>query len=184
MHVHCPGPCCITKSILHVHVHVACSCQCCIPCQCFMSMSMPECWTVQHPVSLVLDWKKLMMPKPVWYRTKLTQSGIFLVRYRTKIQDAEMPMPVLVSLMSMPSYADIVLLTENGKGPSLYVSVVYYLDAELNSCRYLQSHVTKKNCYILYGTDFECVCHERTCWLFNDNMVGLSKKWLKVQVAI
>jgi hypothetical protein len=28
------------------------------------------------------------MPKPVWYQTKLTQSGFFLVRYRTKIQDA------------------------------------------------------------------------------------------------
>ncbi len=112
MHVHCPGPCCITKSILHVHVYVACSCQCCIPCQCFMSMSMsidiyiemPICRTVQHPVSPVPDWKKLMMPKPVRYRTKLTQSGIFLVRYQTKIRDARMPMPALVSSMPMPSY--------------------------------------------------------------------------------
>jgi hypothetical protein len=59
MHIHCPGPCrmtksvlrvhihaaclcpcCMSMSILHVHVHtachvhVACSCQCCIPCQC------------------------------------------------------------------------------------------------------------------------------------------------------
>ncbi len=91
MHVHCPGPCRITKSILHVHVHVAFSCQC------FMSMSMsidiyiemPECRTVWHPVSPVLDWKKLTMPKPVRYRTKLTQSGIFLVWYRTKILDAD-----------------------------------------------------------------------------------------------
>ncbi len=37
--------------------------------------------------------KKLTMPKPVRYWTKLTQSGIFLVRYRTKIRDARMPMP-------------------------------------------------------------------------------------------
>jgi hypothetical protein len=67
MHVQCPGPCCITKSILHVHVHVACSCQCCIPCECFMSISMsidiyiemPECWTVRHLVSPVPDWKNL-----------------------------------------------------------------------------------------------------------------------------
>ncbi len=113
MHVHCPGPCCISKSILHVHVHVACSCQWCISCQCFMSMSMsidiyiemPECRTVRHQVSLVPDWKKLTMPKPVRYRTKLMQSGIFLVRYRTKIRDAGMPMPALVSSMPMPSYA-------------------------------------------------------------------------------
>jgi hypothetical protein len=45
------------------------------------------------------------MPEQVQYRTKLTQSGIFLVQYRTKIWDAGMPMPALVSLMPMPSYA-------------------------------------------------------------------------------
>jgi hypothetical protein len=33
--------------------------------------------------------KKLTMPGQVWYRTKLTQSGIFLVRYWTKIWDAD-----------------------------------------------------------------------------------------------
>jgi hypothetical protein len=46
-----------------------------------------------------------MMPKLVRYRTKLTQSGIFLVRYRTTIRDAGMPMPALVSSMPMPSFA-------------------------------------------------------------------------------
>jgi hypothetical protein len=130
MHVHCPGPC--RKSVLHVHVHahtachvhVACSCQCCIPrqccipcqccilCQCFMSMSMsmyiyvemPECRNVWHPISPVPDWKKLTIPKQVRYRTKVTQSGIFLVWYRNKIRDAGMPMPALVSSMPMPSY--------------------------------------------------------------------------------
>ncbi len=45
------------------------------------------------------------MPEQAQYRTKLTQSGIFLVRYRTKIRDAGMPMPALVSSMPMPSYA-------------------------------------------------------------------------------
>jgi hypothetical protein len=112
MHVHCPSPCCITKSVLRVHVHTACPCPCCM----FMSMlhvnvhvhwhiiEMPECRTVQHPVSPVPDWKKLTMPKPVRYRTKLMQSSIFLVRYQTKIRDAGMPMPALVSLMPMPSY--------------------------------------------------------------------------------
>jgi hypothetical protein len=49
--------------------------------------------------------KKLTMPEQVWYRTKLTQSSIFLVQYRTKIWDAGMPMPALVSSMPMPSYA-------------------------------------------------------------------------------
>jgi hypothetical protein len=102
------------------YVHVACSCQCCIPCQCFMSMSMsidiyiemPECQTVRHPVSLVPDWKKLTMLKPVRYRTKLTQSGIFVVQYRTKIWDAGVPMPALVSSMPMPSYDENVVVNE------------------------------------------------------------------------
>ncbi len=67
-------------------------------------IEMPECRTVRHPVSPVLDWEKLTMPKPFRYRTKLTQSGIFLVRDRTKIRDAGMPMPALVSSMPMPSY--------------------------------------------------------------------------------
>ncbi len=121
MHVHVHTAC---------HVHVACSCQCCIPCQCwipcqcyipcqccilcqcFMSVSMsmyicvemPECRTVRHPVSPVPDWNKLTMPEKVRYQTKLSQSGLFLVRYWTKIRDAGMPMPALVSSMPMPSY--------------------------------------------------------------------------------
>jgi hypothetical protein len=75
-----------------------------------MSMSidiyieMPECRTVRNPVIPVPDSKKLTMPKPVRYWTKLTQSGIFLVWYRTKIRDAGMPMSALVSSMPMPSY--------------------------------------------------------------------------------
>ncbi len=48
--------------------------------------------------------KKLTMPEQVRYRTKLTQSGIFIVRYRTKVRDAGMPMPASVSSMPMPSY--------------------------------------------------------------------------------
>ncbi len=101
-----PFPCCMSMSIIHVHVHVACPCQCCMSMSMsmYISIEMPECRTVRHPVSLVPDWKKLTMPEQVWYRTKLTQSGIFLVRYRTKIRDAGMPMPALVSSMSMPSY--------------------------------------------------------------------------------
>jgi hypothetical protein len=49
--------------------------------------------------------KKLTIPGQVRYRIKPRQSGIFLVRYRTEIIDAGMPMPALVSWMPMPSYA-------------------------------------------------------------------------------
>jgi hypothetical protein len=34
----------------------------------------------------------------------MMQSGIFLLRYRTEITDAGMPMPALVLRMPMPSY--------------------------------------------------------------------------------
>jgi hypothetical protein len=68
----------------------------------FQNAGMPDCpASSQSGTGL----KKLTMPEQVRYRTKLTQSGIFLVRYRTKIQDAGMPMPALVSSMPMPSYA-------------------------------------------------------------------------------
>jgi hypothetical protein len=45
------------------------------------------------------------MPELVLYRTKPTQSSSFFVRYRTEMMDAGMPMPALISSMSMPSYA-------------------------------------------------------------------------------
>jgi hypothetical protein len=98
----CPFPCCMSMSILHVRVHAPCLCQ--YPCK---YLEMPECRTVRHPVSPVPDWKNLTMPEQVQYRTKRTQSGIFIVRYWTKIRDAGMPMPALVSSMPMPSYAYI-----------------------------------------------------------------------------
>jgi hypothetical protein len=50
--------------------------------------------------------KKLTMPELFRYRTNPTQSGIFLVWYRTKLMDIGMPMLALVFLMPMPSYAD------------------------------------------------------------------------------
>ncbi len=37
--------------------------------------------------------KKIPMPEPVRYRNKATQSGTGILRYRTEIQDAGMPMP-------------------------------------------------------------------------------------------
>jgi hypothetical protein len=61
----------------------------------------------RHPASSQSDTglKKLTIPEQVRYRTKLTQSGIFVVQYRTKIRDAGMPMPALVFSMPMPSPA-------------------------------------------------------------------------------
>jgi hypothetical protein len=71
--------------------------------------------------------KKLTMPEQVWYRTKLTQSGIFLVRYRTKIRDAGMPMPALVFWMPMPSYGfnhiEMLLFFTEGTRPMFHKEV-------------------------------------------------------------
>jgi hypothetical protein len=67
--------------------------------------------------------KKLTMPEQVRYRTNLTQSGIFLVWYRTKIRQAGMPMPALVFSMPMPSYANNHLLGG------------IYLDIRIVNCR-------------------------------------------------
>jgi hypothetical protein len=47
--------------------------------------------------------KKITILEQVWYWTKLTQSGSLVVRYRTKIWDAGMPIPALVFSMLMPS---------------------------------------------------------------------------------
>ncbi len=111
IHAAWPKPCFVymSMSILHVHVHVACPCQCCMPMPMSMSMfiyiEMSECRTVQHPVSQVPDWKKLTIPEQIRYRTKLTQSGIFVVQYRTKSRYAKLPMLALVFSMLMPRFA-------------------------------------------------------------------------------
>jgi hypothetical protein len=65
---------------------------------------MPECRTIGIQ-SVRYQNKKLMMLELVRYRTKRMQFGSFLVRYWTKLMDAGMPMPALVFLMAMPSYA-------------------------------------------------------------------------------
>jgi hypothetical protein len=44
------------------------------------------------------------MAEPIRYRNNMTQSGIFLVRYRIEMTDAGMPMPALVFWMPMPTY--------------------------------------------------------------------------------
>jgi hypothetical protein len=68
------------------------------------NFKMPECRTVRHPVNPVPELKKLTVPEPVWYRTKLMHSGIFLFRYQMEIMDAGILMSALVSSMPMPSF--------------------------------------------------------------------------------
>jgi hypothetical protein len=58
---------------------------------------MAECRTVRHPDSPELEWKKLMMPEPVRYRTKTRQSGSFLLQYRSELMLARMTLPALVA---------------------------------------------------------------------------------------
>jgi hypothetical protein len=66
-----------------------------------INAGMPDCSASDQSGT---GLKKLTMPGTVRYRTKPRQSGIFLVRYRTEIIDAGMPMPALVSSMPMPSF--------------------------------------------------------------------------------
>ncbi len=109
------------------------------------NFKMPECRTVRHAVSPVPDWKKLMMPEQVRYRTKLTQSGIFLVRYRTKIQDAGMPMPALVSSMPMPSYADIHTFTSLYRPVQLLFQILSSMKVETRRSIELSSIIVLTN---------------------------------------
>jgi hypothetical protein len=53
------------------------------------------------------------MPEVVRYRIKKTQFGIFLIRYRTEMMDAGVPIPVLVFWMPMPTYAYLSKTTSN-----------------------------------------------------------------------
>jgi hypothetical protein len=53
------------------------------------------------------------MPEPVRYRNKGTHSGTGMLRYRTEIQDAGMPMPAASTSMPMPSYGK--RIQEHGK---------------------------------------------------------------------
>jgi hypothetical protein len=127
-----PCPCCMSMSMLHVHVHVHAAC----PCPCCMSVSILHAMSMLHVhVNATFHVKAafhvnascpclcpfthmekcqnagLSGIQSVRYRTEkkltmLTQSGIILVWYRTKIRDAGMPMPALVCSMPMPSYGD------------------------------------------------------------------------------
>ncbi len=80
-------------------------CMCVFMCVCVfvcINAGMPNCPAYDQSGTRL---KKLTMLGLVWYQTKPRQSAIFLVRYRTGIITAGMPMPALVSSMPMPSYA-------------------------------------------------------------------------------
>ncbi len=98
-------------SMLHIHAYV------------HVHVELPECWTVRHLVSSVSGLKKTNDAGTVRYRTKLNQSGIFLVRYRTKIRDARMPMPALVYSMTMPSYGGRQVIFKKVKVLSSFTSI-------------------------------------------------------------
>ncbi len=68
---------------------------CCTPFH-LTQYSFCKCRTVRHPASPVPDWKRRHMPEPVRYLNKRN-----LVRYRTEMSDAGMPM---TGLMPMPFF--------------------------------------------------------------------------------
>jgi hypothetical protein len=116
LHVHGTCPCSCFMSMLQVHVQAA-HYRCvrvyegmfaCV----FMCVSVSVCINAGMLNCSASDQsgtglKKITMPGLVRYRTKPRQFGIILVRYRTGIINAGMPMPALVSSMPMPSYAYI-----------------------------------------------------------------------------
>ncbi len=67
-----------------------------------INAGMPDCPASDQSGTRM---KKVTMPGQVWYQTKPTQSGVFLVRYRNENIDTGMLMPALVFWMPMPSYA-------------------------------------------------------------------------------
>ncbi len=122
LHVHgaCPCPCFMSMLNDHVpvnvpvHVHAAhhryvCVCECVFVCVFVFVCIRMFVWMLDCTASdqSGTRMKKLTMSGQVRYRTKPRQYGIFLVRYRTEIIDAGMPMPALVSRMPMPSYDEL-----------------------------------------------------------------------------
>ncbi len=81
------------------------------------SLRAVKCRTFPHPVSLVTEWKRKQMPKPIRYRHK----GNGMLRYwtGTAMSDAEMPMLVASALMPMPSYCMIAIRWLNAVGQKI-----------------------------------------------------------------
>ncbi len=95
LHVHdtCPCPCCTSMflSIFSaVHHRSVCVCECVFVCVFVfvcINAGIPDCPASDQSGTRM---KKLTMPGMVWYRTEII--------------NAVMPMPALVSSLSMPSY--------------------------------------------------------------------------------
>ncbi len=87
--------------MLHVHVNAAFRVNASCPMFMYIYREMPDCKASDQSGT---GLKKIYNDGTDRYRTKLTQSCIFLVRYRAKIRDAGMPMIALVFSMPMPSY--------------------------------------------------------------------------------
>jgi hypothetical protein len=65
----------------------------------------------------------MLMMEPVRYRIKGTQSGIGMLRYRTEIQDAGIPMPAASNSRPMPSYGNnTIASTDKGKSKRIHLS--------------------------------------------------------------
>ncbi len=106
----CPCPCFMSMLNIHVSVHVHAAHQRWVRVRGGVRARVREYKCRNAGLSGIRtvryrNKKKITMPGQVWYWTKPRQSGILLVRYRTVIIDAGMPMPALGSWMPMPSYA-------------------------------------------------------------------------------
>jgi hypothetical protein len=65
---------------------------------------MLECRTVRHQVNPIPELTEMLMPEPARYLNKGIQSSTGMLRYRTEIQDAGIPMSAASTSMPMPSY--------------------------------------------------------------------------------
>jgi len=84
----------------------------------------PECRTVRHPVNPVPEWKEIRMPEPVRSGIRReTQSGTGMLRYRTEMMNARIPMPAASASMSMPNYGNGELKRINDSCDKFSVSV-------------------------------------------------------------
>ncbi len=93
-------------------------------CRVYRFLKMPECRTVRHPVSPVPEWTKMLMPEPFQYRNKRTQSGTGMLRYRTEIQDAGMPIPAASTSMPMPCYAFHTVSIDSKRDPRSFTPLL------------------------------------------------------------
>jgi hypothetical protein len=63
-----------------------------------------------------------MMPRLVHHQTMPMKSGIFSVRYRTEIMNAELPILALDCSMLMPSYAERTRIQDRCKTSKLMLN--------------------------------------------------------------